>query len=176
MMKTSIKNYFWHAWGILLFISLCLFIPFYSKMKYGVQSSNLIIDFAWAFFVIVCVPAIALYLRYYLLSRNYTVFYSYKCISFISNCKKRNINVGDISHIEIKMPIPMYFNGLRFFATDSFLYAVIYTKSKEKFVITSFLDRDLIDTIAFFKGKVDIKRKPRLLCWPPKNKVNITNN
>ncbi|MET1257484.1 hypothetical protein [Aliikangiella maris] len=167
-MRANKKTYLYHYWIIVLFLVLALVLPrlielFISSKLH--ENTIIFIEFA-----LICpaILAMILFVQYYSLSKNLKVKYFDNKVFICSGETKKSFEISDVQQLRIKYSIPVYFKGFRYFPTDSFMYALIYLRSGERFLITSFLDLELLDTIRFFEGKVNVVKKPTLMCWPPK--------
>jgi hypothetical protein len=123
-------------------------------------------------FLFICVPALSLFIRYVVINKKTEVEYKEKSINLFIGGYAKVIDISSIENVEIRVSLPVFYNGFRYFPTDSYFYAVIYLKSKEKFVVTSLIDNELIETINYFKDKVKVNRKWSFICWPPAHKLN----
>jgi len=117
-----------------------------------------------------------LFVRYVIVSRDVEVKYLNDKVKLSLNGKVREVDLADIDFIEAKLTLPVFFNGIRFLATDSFLYAKFHLNSGESFIVTSMLDNELLETLCFFKNKKEINRKLAFICWPPANKLKPKHN
>ncbi|PWK50788.1 hypothetical protein C8D97_10675 [Pleionea mediterranea] len=160
---------------MLLYLGLCISLPFVFEYIYEEKDIfDFTIRLSVIFFVLLCVPPMVLFFRYAIVNNSLEIAYKSNDIELLLNGKKRIVKLNEIEHIEIKLTFPTYFSGIRYLATDSFLYAVIYLHSKESFTVTSLLDNELFDTKAFFNGRVDIFRKLRFVCWPPGQNLHFS--
>lgn len=176
LLKASNRDYFRHLWEMLFYMIFCLSLPFIIGYISGDGITEFMIQLSIVFFIVFCVPAIVLFLRYASVNKSIEINYKNTRIEISKSGKFRAIGLSEIESVEVKLTLPIYFNGVRYFATDSFLYATVYLKSKESFTVTTLLDNELFDTKHYFSDKVDVVRKLRLICWPPNQKLKFLTN
>ena len=138
----------------------------------GRENSEIIRNFSAIGFFIFCVPAVFLFIRYVLLNKNLVVEYRVNSISMSIGEYSKTLKIENINNVETRVSLPVYFNGFRYFPTDSYFYAVIYLNSGDSFVVTSLVDNELIETIDYFKDKLKVTRKWSFICWPPSHRFN----
>jgi len=171
-MKSSFKKHLWHLWGLIFYIVLCISLYFYLVYEHGEAIYELAMGISVICFFLLCVPCVFLYWRYIYLEKELKVEFLKNSINIFKGDLVRNIKLNEISYIDIKLPIPLYYNGFRYFATDSFLCATAHLNSGEQFVITSLVDLELIDTKNYFKNKIQVKERWAFICWPPSHRFN----
>lgn len=170
-MKVSKKNYIRHMWGGVFYAVFSVSLPFILNTKGGNEYIEFAMKLSLGFFMIMCVPALISFYRYVVVSRNIEINYDRNKIEIVQKTYSRTVELKEVKQIDMVLTLPVYFGGFRFFATDSFFYAVIQLKSNECFTVTTFIDNELLDTKSFFADKVSFNKKPRLICWPPKIKL-----
>ena len=170
-MKASFSNYYGHLWELFFYMLFFLFLPKILELITGRESSEIVTTLSIIGGVLFCIPAVILFLRYIAINKNIEIEYTESKINVCINGLFRNIEIKEIERVDMRVTLPVFYNGFRYFATDSFFYAVIYLKSKEKVVVTSLIDNELIETIDYLKNKVKVHRKWSFICWPPVNEL-----
>jgi len=176
LLKVSNRDYFRHSWGMFFYMFFCLSLPYILDSKDGDGTAELAIQLSLGFFLLMCVPAIILIIRYANVNNSLEITYRNERLELSQEGNRRTIELSEIDHIETKLPIPVYFNGFRFFATDSLFYTVIYLETEENFTVTTLLDNELLDTNAYLGDKFEIVRKLRPICWPPNHNLKFAVN
>jgi len=171
IMKTTNKNYFGHLWELFFYLALCFFIPIYFDSKYEKGTAEILLIISTVWFFLLCFPAIVLFFRYVIVNKNVKIKYQKNSINILVSNESRVVALDEVDSVEIKLTLPVFYNGIRFLATDSFLCAVVYLKTGENFTITTLIDNELIETKNYFKNKVKVERKLRFICWPSKLKL-----
>jgi len=166
-MKASFKNYYGHLWELFFYVAFFLFLPKILGLIIGREPSEMVTVISIIGGVAFSVPAIVLLWRYVAINKDVEIEYLKNKINVLIDDSSRTFEMDEIEHIEIRVTLPVFYNGFRYFATDSYFYAVIYLKSKESFVVTSLIDNELIETIDYFKDKATVERKWSFICWPP---------
>ncbi len=176
-LSASPKSYYSHLWELFFYLILFGLMPCILELLTGKASGELVIKLSMLGGVIFCVPVIFLFWRYVALNKHVAVEYQKDTVYVFCGENSRVIDVSDIERVEIKVTLPVYFNGFRYFATDSYFYAVIRLKSGEHFVVTSLIDNELIETLYFFRQRDDIgmQKKWSFICWPPGHQLALNN-
>ena len=169
----SKNNYWSHSWVLIGFtIFYCILLPLYYEVVEGRSTDSFIIFLMIVFFIILCLPAIILLVRYSHVNNNVTVIYDNDIVYFELGKLARKLNIKDVEQVEFKASISVSYDRPRLFATDSFMYANIILKTGEHFTVTSLLDLELLKTEKFFRHQVPITKKIRFICWPPISEIN----
>ncbi len=164
-LQITAKKCWAHLWQLVLLFLFCISLPFYFKYILGEQINTFVIYITLLIFLLICTPAIYLFVRYYKHSKKTGISYhdDYFEIHSKETCKK--LKWKQVDKVVFNVTLPVHFNSIRMLATDSFLFATIYIQSGEEIKITSLVDIELIETRRNFIGKVRIETRSKFICW-----------
>lgn len=165
-MNSNRPKHFFHLWTFGAYLIACIFLPFYLTKDSGAGLSAFSIWAGVGAFVFLCVPTIVIYPVYLSALKAAVVRFTNDGIKVRCGGKSLDFRFSDIDRVRFHLSIPEYFSGLMLQVTDSLYYAEIFTRSGDRFTITSISDIGLIDTSTHFFGRVRIERCWSLYCIP----------